>query len=105
MLGRPPTDYDEHIATRFHLNIYAEEWGVFFCHAGQSSWIRVTDIAFVHGRDDFKLLASIPSLKDVGLLLRRVEQTHNVRFQRQHASVKTNIVGAEGAIRSWIATL
>jgi hypothetical protein len=103
--GRPPTDYDEKTATRFDLNIYAEEWGVFFCHSGQASWIRVTDIAFVHGRDDFTLLASMPPLKDISLLLRRLERTHNLNFQRQHALVKTNIVGAEAEIRAWITTL
>ena len=103
--GRPPSEFDETTATRFHLDIYAEEWGVFFCHAGRASWIRVTDIAFVHGRDDFKLLGVTPPLKDIGMLLRRMEQTHQVRFQRAHAWVRTNLANVEPAIRSWVATL
>src|ERR1700755_2434276 len=68
--GPAPTEFDERTATRFHIDIYSEEWGVFFCHAGRSSWVRITDIAFVHGRDDFGLLAAMPMLKDIGALLR-----------------------------------
>lgn len=102
---RPPTDFDDATATRFHLSIYAEEWGVYFCHRGRSSWIRITDVAFVHGRDDFKLVGSLPPLKDVGTLVRRLEQEHQIRFQRKHASIRTNIPAIEPAVRSWIATL
>jgi hypothetical protein len=100
-----PVVFDEATATRFHLDIYSEEWGVLFCHAGRCSWIRVTDIAFVHGRDDFGLLASMPLLREVGVLLRRLEHHHGVRLQRQHASIRTNLAQAEPAIRRWIATL
>src|SRR5690349_3802850 len=72
---RAPSEFDEVIATRFHLDIYLEEWGVFFCHGGNASWVRVTDVPFVHGRDDFQLLAVLPPLKDVGQLLRQLERT------------------------------
>lgn len=99
------TEFDERTATRFHIDIYSEEWGIFFCHGGRSSWIRVTDIAFVHGRDDFGLLPAMPSLKDVGTLLRQLEQHHGIQLQRQHAAVRTNLSGAEPAIRRWVATL
>ena len=102
---RAPTDFDESVATRFHLNIYSEEWGVYFCHAGRSSWIRVTDIAFVHGRDDYRLLAIMPPLEDVGTLLRRIEQQHGLGFQRRYASIKTNVPSLEPAIRGWVAAL
>jgi hypothetical protein len=102
--ARPPTDYDETTATRFHLDIYKEEWGIYFCHAGYSSWIRVTDIAFVHGRDDYRLLSSMPSLKDAGSLLRRIEQQHQIAFKRHHARIRTNLSNAEGAFRRWIAS-
>ena len=102
---RAPTEYDEMTATRFHLDIYKEEWGLYFCHAARSSWIRVTDIAFVHGRDDFHLLGLTPPLKDVGMLLRGLEQTYALRFQREHAAVKTNLPSLEPAIRSWVASL
>jgi hypothetical protein len=102
---RPPTDFDDTTATRFHIDIYMEEWGVYFCHAGRASWIRVTDIAFVHGRDDFQLLGCTPPLKEVGTLLRRVEQAHGLCFERQHAAIRTNLMNIEPAIRSWIASL
>lgn len=102
---RAPTEFDEVTATRFHVNIYAEEWGTFFCHEGRSSWIRVTDIPFVHGKDDFQLFAVMPPLRDVSRLLRRVEQANRIRFQRQHAAIDTNVPNLEGAILAWVATL
>src|SRR5690348_9029878 len=43
-----PAEFDERTDTRFHLDLYAEEWGVLFCHAGRLSRVRVTDIPFVH---------------------------------------------------------
>ncbi len=100
-----PHAFDDRAATRFHVDIYSEEWGVFFCHGGRSSWIRVTDIAFVHGRDDFGLLGTIPALKDIGALLRKLEQQHTIQLHREHAAIRTNLTGAEPAIRRWIATL
>jgi hypothetical protein len=103
--ARAPSQFDETSATRFHLDIYADEWGVFFCHGGQSSWIRVTDIPFVHGRDDFGLLASIPALKDIGQLMRQLERGHRIQLQRPHATIRTNVAGAEPAIRAWVTTL
>jgi hypothetical protein len=103
--ARAPSEFDERTSTRFHLDIYAEEWGLYFCHGGHSSWIRVTDIAFVHGRDDFQLLDATPGLRDIGLLLRRLEATHAVKFQREHASIKTNVTSLEPAFRAWIAAL
>jgi len=102
---RAPSEFDETTATRFHLDIYLEEWGVFFCHAGRSSRIRVTDIAFVHGRDDFQLLGVTPQLKDIGWLLRHVEKEHDLKFMREHADVRTNVPSVEPAVRSWLATL
>jgi hypothetical protein len=101
----PPAEFDAATATRFHLNLYNDEWGIYFCHGGKASWIRVTDLAFVHGRDDFGLLSVTPPLKDIGALLRRLEQAHGLRFQRPHASIATNLPSAEPAIRSWLARL
>ena len=43
--------------TRFDLNVYAEEWGFVFKHGDRTSWIRVTDVPFIHGRDDFDRFA------------------------------------------------
>lgn len=98
-------DFDERIDSRFHIDVYSEEWGFFFSHAGRVSWIRVTDIPFVHGRDDHQLLTQVPALEDVGALLRRLEAKHNVHFYRQHAIIRTNIVAAEPILRRWLKTL
>jgi len=95
-------DFDERTATRFHVDIYAEEWGFYCCHRGRASWIRVTDVPFVHGRDDFKLLAAVPPLKEIGSLLRTVEQQHSVWFRRDRALVRTSLATAESAIRRWV---
>lgn len=100
-----PDEFDERLATRFHLNIYAEEWGVYFAHAGQASAIRVGSIASVHGRDQHGLLAITPPLNEIGRLLRNLERQHAVALQRRHAAVKTNLAGAEPAIRAWLAAL
>lgn len=101
--GRAPTEWDEATATRFHIDVYTEEWGFYFCHGGRSSWIRVTDIPFVHGRDEFSLLGKTPALSDVGALVRDLEASHGVRFQRQHATIRTNLPSIEPAVRGWIA--
>ena len=101
----PPEQLDERIDTRFQIEIFSEEWGFLFCHAGQASWIRITDIPFAHGRDDFRLLELTPALKDLGLLLRRIERHHRIQFRREHALVRTNVPDAERAIRSWVASL
>ena len=97
--------FDERSDTRFRIEIYSEEWGFFFCHGGQCSWIRVTDIPFVHGRDDFGLLGSTPGLRDLGTLLRSAEQKHAIRFRRRNASVNTNLPTAEPSIRRWVESL
>src|SRR5438874_2058548 len=46
--------------TRFHFAVSANEWGFYFCHGGRQSWIRVTDVPFVHERDDFDLVREVP---------------------------------------------
>lgn len=99
-------DFDERVDSRFHIDIYAVEWGFFFCHGGRASWIRVTDIPFVHGRDDFQLLSSVVTLPDIGSMLRTVEARHGLVFQRKHALVRTNLPStSEPAIRRWIEAL
>ena len=100
-----PVNYDDRVDTRFHVDIYSEEWGFFFCHGGRASWIRVTDIPFVHGRDDFALLAMTPTLGVLGSFLRRLELDHGVRFRREHALVHTDLIEAEPAIRRWLLTM
>jgi hypothetical protein len=97
--------FDERVDTRFRLEIYSEEWGFFFCHAGHASWIRVTDIPFVHGRDDFRLLSSTPALKDISLLVQSIEQRHGILLRRRNARVSTNVPNAEHSIRRWVESL
>jgi hypothetical protein len=106
VVDQPARDqFDERTDTRFRLEIYSEEWGFLFCHAGRASWIRVTDVPFVHGRDDFRLLSTTPALRDIGHLLRAVEQRHGLQFRRRNAHVTTNIPNAEPAIRRWVESL
>jgi hypothetical protein len=101
----PPIDFDETKTSRFHLDVYSEEWGLFFCHGGKASWIRVTDLAFVHGRDDHELLAIVPPLRDISSLLRELERRHGIHFRRDHAAIRTNLANAEQTIRAWIRSL
>ena len=101
----PELEIDDARHSRFRIEVYSEEWGFFFCHGGRASWIRVTDVAFVHGRDDFRLLPSTPPLREVGVLLRRLEAHHALRFRREHAHVRTNVASAEPVIRRWLRTL
>ena len=96
---------DDRKDTLFRIDIYAEEWGFFFCHAGRASWIRVTDIAFVHGTDDFGLLRETPRLEQLGELLRELEGRHGLAFRRDLAAVRSDLPNADVAIRRWIATL
>jgi hypothetical protein len=88
--------------SRFQLNIYAEEWGFAFHHGDQASWIRVTDIPFVHGRDDYSLLAHTPDLLDIGGFITSLEKTHGLAFARHDAVVRTNLDGAKDVIRAWL---
>jgi hypothetical protein len=97
--------FDDRRDTRFRIEIYSEEWGVFFCHLGKASWIRVTDVAFIHRRDEHSLLWRLPSLNDIGALLRALEKQYELRFRRDHALVRTNLPGAEAAVRLWVYTL
>ena len=100
-----PPPFDGRDDTRFHIELFAEEWGYLFCHAGRTSWIRVTDVPFVHGRDEYQLLHRTPPLPGIGKLLRHVEALHGLRFVRARAAIRTNIADGEHAIRSWIVTL
>ena len=100
-----PQSFDVTTDSRFHIEIYSEEWGFFFCHAGRASWIRVTDVPFVHVRDDYGLLAGTPKLEDIGTLLRSLEELHALRFRRDLAYINTSLVNAEPAIQAWIQAL
>jgi hypothetical protein len=97
--------FDERVDTRCRIEIYADEWGVQLCHGGRSSKIRVTDVAFVEGRDDFQLIDSLPPLRDLGQLLRKVEARNDIQFRRRNAAIQTNLLTADAAIRAWIESL
>ena len=75
-----------------------------FEHRGEASWIRVTDVAFVHGRDDFELVGRIPRLDAIGTLLRDVEREHGLVFDRHRPFVRSSF-GAYDAIAGWARTL
>lgn len=89
--------------SRFQLNVYAEEWGFAFHHARRTSWIRVTDIPFVHGRDDFGLLSSLPELPRVNAFVAALERSHAVSFPRSTATIRSNVRGATTVVRRWLA--
>jgi hypothetical protein len=101
----PALAFDCQTETRLRMEVFSEEWGVQFCHRGRSSWIRVTDIPFVHGRDDFALSAIMPPLRNIGFLVRSIESEHAMRFDRGLALVRSNVPGAELALRPWLAAL
>ncbi len=104
--GAPATiAFNSARATRLQIYIYSDEWGFRFCHEGLESWIRITDIPFVHGRDEHRLLSSAPPLKALGAFVRQLESRHGVSFQRRHAAVATSIPDSEAGIRSWLSTL
>jgi hypothetical protein len=91
--------------SRFHLYVYPEEWGYFFCHGSRSSWIRVADAVRVHGADDYALASHTPPLRDLSAFVRDLEIQHRITFRRDHALIRSNIDDAEDAVRAWLATL
>lgn len=88
--------------TRFELNIYAEEWGFAFHHEGRGSWIRVTDIPFVHGRDDFHLFPRTPDLLAISCMAEELEAEHGLELDRAQATIRTNLPDATEIIRGWL---
>jgi hypothetical protein len=98
--------FDNRSDPLFHLRIYSEEWGFYFCHRGRSSWIRVTDAAFAHGRDDFDLLHATPLLGSIGVLVHALEVAYGLEFRRDIAAIRTDLPPAFApAIRRWVASL
>lgn len=91
--------------TRFVLEVYSEEWGFQVHHLGQTSWIRVTDVPFVHGRDDHAMLARMPRLREIGLFVRELERRFGVHFDRDAAGIRTSIPNAEPVLRAWVGAL
>jgi hypothetical protein len=91
--------------TTLAIEIFAEEWGFRFTHDAKESWIRVTDVPFVHGRDEHELITQIPPLRDFGTLVRSLEQRFGVRFLRRRAAIRTSIAHSDRAIRRWVESL
>jgi len=87
------------------LEVYAEEWGYRFERDGRISWIRVTDVPFVHGRDEHGLLTKTPRLEKISALIREIEREHGVVFERQRSTIRSNVPDHAGVILSWIAQL
>ena len=101
----PSPDFDEQTATRFLIEIYAEEWGLRFVHGGRASWIRVTDVPFVHGRDDHELLRSVTRLTNIGAVIAKVERQYSIQFNRNAPAIQTTLIGAEPVIADWVRSL
>jgi hypothetical protein len=90
------------IDTRFELNIYAEEWGFVFHHHSRGSWIRITDTAIVHGRDDFGLVRRTPELLAISVLAADLEAEYRRSLDRADATIRTNIPNGTDVIREWL---
>src|SRR5262249_37170343 len=101
----PEPDIDQTGGTCFRIEIYSEEWGFFFSYGRSASWIRITDVPFVHGRDDFGLLSLTPALKDIGHLIRICERQYKLAFRRDRAVIITNLPDADRTLRAWVAAL
>jgi hypothetical protein len=91
--------------TRFEITIASDAWGYRFCHGDRTSTVRVTDIAQARDRDEHRLAMATPPLKQLGKLLRDLEQRYHVFFGRHHATIRTDLSGSEPMIRAWLASL
>jgi hypothetical protein len=101
----PGADHDEPpIDARFAIEIFGDEWGFRFLRGDAASWIRVTDIPFVHGRDDFELLPRTPRLEEIGILVRALEVDHDVRFDRARPLIRSTFDGGD-RFAAWVADL
>jgi hypothetical protein len=97
--------FSDKSATRFQIEVYAAEWGFLFSHHGRLSWIRVTDVPFVHGRDEHELLRQVPPLSKIDSLIKKIERQHAIHFNRMSPTIRTTIIGAEPQIASWVESL
>jgi hypothetical protein len=90
------------VEAQLDLNIYPEEWGVVFRRGNRVSSIRVTDVPFVHGKDDHGLLTGLPELARFDELLAMLERRYDVVFQRTHPAVRSNLRRALASVRPWL---
>lgn len=91
--------------TKLAISIRNEDWSVAFDHVGKRSAILIKEVAPEADADDHGLLGVLPPLKELGLLLRYLEERFAIHLQRGSAVVETTIAGAEPVIRAWIASL
>jgi hypothetical protein len=99
-----PESLADAVDTKLHIAIASGEWGFYFCHHDRASWIRITDVPSIHQRDDFALLFKVPPLRELGKLVRWLEETYGIRFRRDRAVIRSTIEGSEPAIREWVRT-
>lgn len=89
-------------ATRLEINIYPEEWGFVLRAGPRVSSIRVTDVPFVHGSDDHRLLDHTPPLARIPEVLGVLEARLGITFERTRATVRSSFVRAAAVVRSWL---
>lgn len=97
--------FAESIDTRFQITILPHEWSYYFAHGGRVSRVRVTDSPQPDGRDDYNLASATPALRNLGVLVRQLEQRFQIFLQRPHALIETTLPGAEPIVRAWLTTL
>jgi hypothetical protein len=95
----------EHHDSALSLHIRNDDWSVAFQHDGKRSAIVINEVAPTADPDDFGLAGLIPPLKEIGVLLRDLEQRFRIRFQRTAPVIESTIAGSEPIIRAWIASL
>lgn len=99
---RSPRDAGTVYDTSLHIAIDADEWGVVFSHGSGMSWVRVIDAPTIQDRDDYNLVAALPPLHRLGVLVQSLEDRFQVRFRRQHATIRTNLRNADQKIVLWV---
>lgn len=89
---------------RFELNVYPEEWGFVFRVGKKVSSIRITDVPFVHGVDELKLLSRTPTLDELPGFLASLQTEHAMVFDADGASVHTNLDESRvtTTVRRWL---
>jgi len=89
---------------RFELNVYPEEWGFVFRVGKKVSSIRITDVPFVHGVDELKLLQRTPTLDALPGFLASLQTAHAMQFDGARATVHTNLDESRvaAAVQRWL---
>lgn len=91
-------------ATRFELTIDSDKWRYLFAHDNRTSTIQITNLPSAVDRDEHRLMAQTPALKNLGPFMRDIETRYRIFFQRHHAAIRTDLPGSEPIIRAWISS-